>query len=506
MMAVSKKVSNLPTPNSPGARIAGFTGLAGVLAASAAGQAQARTSDGLKAQAEALKAAMAARAEATRAQAPTLSDNYERAKLQLASGDVTGAMASFRRALAEAPDSVDAMNGLAVSYDRMGRHDVARGWYEAALAIAPENAPLLSNLGYSLVLQGKDREAIPFLQAATRTGDATATATAQRLLSRISARLTAATATAAMQAVPAEIALSSLPANAELALADLPRASAAPAPLQTAQLALRPRLPAATNARVETASDGEAMLVVGGAVPLPAVVATLGDMAALTMVPRRWTEADDARVSQQLAEAESARAQAVSAPVHIEAPRAYLAFVKMPPRATGPVSVAAEPLVASIETATLIKAALPRRAVALLRRAAAPAPAPRLVAAASMLVMLPAPPLAAAGLGDAVVLPAQHLVAMPAVAASQSWARGEDPNMVPAWLFSQRRVGDGRQQQDTPGPMVAANDSVRLFECDDSELNSFAARFSGHATDEIAAAKQAAVARLEALVARLHRA
>ncbi len=78
---------------------------------------------------------------------------------QLALGNVGLALESFRKAVREEPASVDAMAGIATCYDRMGRFDLARRHYEAALAIAPGDTQLLARLAASLDLAGRRTEA-----------------------------------------------------------------------------------------------------------------------------------------------------------------------------------------------------------------------------------------------------------------------------------------------------------------------------------------------------------
>lgn len=81
------------------------------------------------------------------------------ARAHFALGNVALAAEGFRRALREDPRSVDALNGLAACYDRMGRFDLARSHYEQALALAPDDARLYANLVTSLELQGQSAEA-----------------------------------------------------------------------------------------------------------------------------------------------------------------------------------------------------------------------------------------------------------------------------------------------------------------------------------------------------------
>lgn len=81
------------------------------------------------------------------------------ARAHFALGNVALALEGFRKALREEPASVDAMNGLAACYDRMGRFDLSRRYYEQALAVAPGDARLYANLALSLDLQGRRNEA-----------------------------------------------------------------------------------------------------------------------------------------------------------------------------------------------------------------------------------------------------------------------------------------------------------------------------------------------------------
>ena len=81
------------------------------------------------------------------------------AQAQFARGNVALALESFRKALREDPRSVEAMTGIAASYDRMGRYDLSRKHFEAALAVEPANSNVLAALAASLDQQGKSVEA-----------------------------------------------------------------------------------------------------------------------------------------------------------------------------------------------------------------------------------------------------------------------------------------------------------------------------------------------------------
>ena len=81
------------------------------------------------------------------------------ARAHFALGNVALALEGFRKALRDAPESVDALNGMAVCYDRMSRFDLSRRYYEQAMAVAPSDARLYSNLALSLEVQGRAVEA-----------------------------------------------------------------------------------------------------------------------------------------------------------------------------------------------------------------------------------------------------------------------------------------------------------------------------------------------------------
>jgi tetratricopeptide (TPR) repeat protein len=81
------------------------------------------------------------------------------ARGQLALGNVALALEAFRIAARDNPNSTDALAGIAICYDRMGRYDLSRRNYEAALAIAPADVELLGAFAQSLRFQGEFAEA-----------------------------------------------------------------------------------------------------------------------------------------------------------------------------------------------------------------------------------------------------------------------------------------------------------------------------------------------------------
>ena len=79
---------------------------------------------------------------------------------QLALGNVALALESYRKAFRDDPRSIEALAGIATCYDRMGRFDLSRRHYEAALAIAPGEPRLYAAFAGSLDLQGRGEEAV----------------------------------------------------------------------------------------------------------------------------------------------------------------------------------------------------------------------------------------------------------------------------------------------------------------------------------------------------------
>ena len=100
-------------------------------------------------------------------------DDYSLGKMHLATGRAGLAVRHFRAAVDRAPESLDALNGLAAAYDSLGRHDLAGRWYARALALDPRSAETLNNIGYSYLLQGHFDLAVAFVREAhRRNGDA----------------------------------------------------------------------------------------------------------------------------------------------------------------------------------------------------------------------------------------------------------------------------------------------------------------------------------------------
>lgn len=74
---------------------------------------------------------------------------------RFAAADYGLATKYFRLAVALNPVSIEALNGLAASYDQLARYDVAERYYRKALDLDPHSSQTLNNIGFSYYLQGK---------------------------------------------------------------------------------------------------------------------------------------------------------------------------------------------------------------------------------------------------------------------------------------------------------------------------------------------------------------
>lgn len=138
-------------------------------------------------------------------------------RLALAGSQLVPALQHYTRALALAPESTAALNGVAVCYDRLGRFDLSRTYYEIALGIDPAAPDILNNYGYSLYLQGEYAQAQRFLSLAVAAGDAEVQGRALRSLALVStADSRRALAQALRRGAPAEAAESRAPAAASI--------------------------------------------------------------------------------------------------------------------------------------------------------------------------------------------------------------------------------------------------------------------------------------------------
>ena len=99
-------------------------------------------------------------------------DPLSQGRALLANGYTNEAIAQLSVAAVTGPDLVEANNLLGLAYNRRGQHKQAREFYERALSVAPQNAQVLSNLGHSLYLEDRYRDALARLKDAARLAPA----------------------------------------------------------------------------------------------------------------------------------------------------------------------------------------------------------------------------------------------------------------------------------------------------------------------------------------------
>ncbi|MFN3515221.1 MAG: tetratricopeptide repeat protein [Phenylobacterium sp.] len=80
---------------------------------------------------------------------------YARAKAAILTRDYGLALDLLQLARARAPQDVRVLNALGVVYDKLGRFDLSRRYYELALAREPDSRVVAANLAYSAALQGR---------------------------------------------------------------------------------------------------------------------------------------------------------------------------------------------------------------------------------------------------------------------------------------------------------------------------------------------------------------
>lgn len=241
-------------------------------------------------------------------------DALDAGRAQLKSGRVLEALQAYTQALSRAPDSIEALNAVAVCYDRMGKFDTSRTYYETALGIDPQSPLLLNNYGYSLYLQGERTQATRFLALAVATGDAGVQATALRILAKIEAEGRAApsrgpAAGATAPAIQQAMAQAPLPVQGQ---PQIVRTSAHEVRLVMADTAPRPaakRLPQTLAPAVQPSAPQRVIA--------PAILAeALGPAAAAILPVVALSAEDDRRIAE--AEATAIRHEAVAVAVHAQ--------------------------------------------------------------------------------------------------------------------------------------------------------------------------------------------
>lgn len=99
-------------------------------------------------------------------------DPYVLGKKQFAEGLYGMALKNFRVAMVRAPKSLDRLNAVAATYDKLGRFDLAERYYAQALGVDPNSIQTLNNIGYSFLMQKDYVSARYYLDQAARVARA----------------------------------------------------------------------------------------------------------------------------------------------------------------------------------------------------------------------------------------------------------------------------------------------------------------------------------------------
>jgi tetratricopeptide (TPR) repeat protein len=97
-------------------------------------------------------------------------DAYAAGKKQYKKGLYGLALKNFHTALSHKPKSVESLNAVAATYDKLGRFDLSRRYYARALALDPESPQTLNNIGYSFVMQKDFTSARAYFERARKAG------------------------------------------------------------------------------------------------------------------------------------------------------------------------------------------------------------------------------------------------------------------------------------------------------------------------------------------------
>lgn len=95
-------------------------------------------------------------------------DPISQGRALIAQGLLESAISELSVAAATGVNLLEANNLLGLAYDHRGQHKEAQGFYERALSVAPNNAHVINNLGYSLYLDDRPKEALAKLKLAAR--------------------------------------------------------------------------------------------------------------------------------------------------------------------------------------------------------------------------------------------------------------------------------------------------------------------------------------------------
>jgi Flp pilus assembly protein TadD len=99
---------------------------------------------------------------------PAGNDDLKLGKEHFRNGNFGLSEKHFRQAVEQSQDNLEAVIGLAASYDQLGRFDLADRLYTEAMRLSGGSAAVLNNRGYSYYLRRDFKRARTDFQAALR--------------------------------------------------------------------------------------------------------------------------------------------------------------------------------------------------------------------------------------------------------------------------------------------------------------------------------------------------
>ena len=114
-------------------------------------------------------------------------DALVRGDILFSRGEHALALDAYRRGMRKDPANAHALNGVAISYAAMGRHDLAREFFELALARAPGDERIHRNFARSLRAEGRRGEADALMAQLNGDGETILAARARPTLAQLAA-------------------------------------------------------------------------------------------------------------------------------------------------------------------------------------------------------------------------------------------------------------------------------------------------------------------------------
>jgi hypothetical protein len=196
-------------------------------------------------------------------------DAYASGKQHFAAGQLGLALTDFQRALQEQGPSVDRLNALAATYDRLSRFDLADRAYRQALALDPDSPQTLNNIGYSYMLRGRPDLASAYLAKAQSVAKGDPVIGANLALASDSLTGTAERSPAEASAPAQQAAVRQEPAPAPM-LVEAPSVVSVPAPVQT-EAPSAVAVPAEAPSVVAVPAEASSVVAIPAPVSRPAV-------------------------------------------------------------------------------------------------------------------------------------------------------------------------------------------------------------------------------------------